>query len=84
MFEEVAAFEPIESFRRCFVRNVTAENVTLYPFALGSAKMEIASANSGVSHIGELGQHAALEYLQQLGAEVRARMVDDWIVAWPE
>ena len=34
-FDFVHAFEPIEAHRQCFERNVQAENVMLYPCALG-------------------------------------------------
>jgi FkbM family methyltransferase len=149
VFEEVIAFEPVAGFRQCFVRNVTADNVTLYPFALGRAPgraaMAIAPDNSGASHIAQgpggdavevrplddleltdvdyvkidvegfelyvlegaretllrcrpvvtleqklhsathfgIEQYAAVEYLKSLGAQVRARVIDDWILAWP-
>jgi FkbM family methyltransferase len=35
-FEFVLAFEPVEAHRECFRRNVTEQNVILYPVALGA------------------------------------------------
>ena len=36
LFETVFAFEPIETFRDCFEKNVEGENYELYPTALGN------------------------------------------------
>lgn len=149
VFEEVIAFEPVEEFRQCFIKNVTADNVSLFPFALGSSaghvQLDNPPGNSGMSHITKLctdgvemrtvdsfefemvdfvkidvegfelyvlegarqtltrcrpvvtieqkphsatnygiPQYAAAELLQSLGAVVQRRVVDDWILAWPE
>jgi FkbM family methyltransferase len=58
-FEAVHAFEPVAEFRECFARNVGAANVQLHPFALGNAacraKIEFASANTGMTRIVDVG-----------------------------
>lgn len=35
-FEKVESFEPMASSCECFIKNVTADNVTLHPYALGA------------------------------------------------
>jgi len=58
-FVQVHAFEPLADFRACFLRNVTATNVTLHGFALGRtagrAAMRVTADNSGASHIAAVG-----------------------------
>lgn len=148
-FDEVVAFEPVAEFRQYFSRNVTADNVSLYPFALGKefgrVRLGCSAGSSGTTHIQEfvedgvevrtldsfaismvdfikidvegfelyvlegaretlmrwrpvvtleqkshsvrhygIEQYAALKYLESLGAEVRTRVVDDWVLSWPE
>lgn len=55
-FEHVDAFEPMPDFRECFAKNITADNVTMHPFALGGhaghVKMVRYPGNSGHTHIG--------------------------------
>lgn len=36
-FEKVESFEPMAASRECFAKNVTADNVTLHPYALGAS-----------------------------------------------
>lgn len=36
-FQHLHAFEPVQMYRQCFSKNVSARNVTLYSCALGSA-----------------------------------------------
>jgi FkbM family methyltransferase len=148
-FGQVLAFEPVATFRECFVKNVPAANVVLHPFALGKrasrARIKPEIENSGATHIVEtsddgvevrpldslelpvvdyvkidvegfelfvlegaketllrcrpvitleqkshsarhfgVAQYAALEYLGALGAKVLQRVLDDWVVGWPE
>jgi len=64
-FAEVHAFEPMEEFRQCFVRNlVERQNVYLYPVALGdrTGRVSIAydPADSGGTHVAEDGNRAAV------------------------
>lgn len=51
-FELVHAFEPVAEHRLCFERNVRAENVQLYPRALG-AKQGAVSMKTGPSSSGD-------------------------------
>lgn len=54
-FEHVAAFEPVPEHQECFMANVLAENVVLYPTALGekedSVSMFTAETSSGDSWV---------------------------------
>ncbi len=54
-FDHVIAFEPVEEFRNCFVKNVSSKNYELHPIALGSSEsfieMNIVEGNTGHSHI---------------------------------
>lgn len=54
-FELVHAFEPVEEFRQCFIRNVAARNVVLHPCALGSTsgtvRLKVEAENSGMTHV---------------------------------
>jgi len=54
-FEVVHSFEPVAAHRECFERNVQAENVVLYPVALGdregSISMHTSTGSSGDSWI---------------------------------
>lgn len=61
LFDEVYAFEPIAEHRACFERNVTDDNVHLYPVALGDAERMVAmrtekgsSGNSMIDGFGEI------------------------------
>lgn len=58
-FRVVHAFEPMEPFRQCFVRNVEAKNVLLYPIALGAASGRVSMAydpkDSGGTHVRAAG-----------------------------
>lgn len=54
-FEKVEAFEPVEEFRRCFVRNCRGLNVTLHEEALGeahgSANLKYDPSNTGATKL---------------------------------
>jgi FkbM family methyltransferase len=54
-FEQVIAFEPVNDFRECLKKNVTASNLDILTVALGNvntrAVMNITEGNSGHSHI---------------------------------
>lgn len=54
-FKKTYAFEPIDIFRECFLKNVKSENVELFPFAIGednkSISLNIDLKNSGATHI---------------------------------
>jgi len=54
-FQHVHAFEPVDDFRACLQQNVTYENFTLHPCALGAAitqvDMIITEHNTGHSHV---------------------------------
>jgi FkbM family methyltransferase len=54
-FQMVHAFEPMEPFRQCFVRNVDVPNVLLYPCPLGASPakvhMRYDPADSGGTHV---------------------------------
>ena len=54
-FGRVIAFEPVELFRQCLQRNVTAENLEIRPIALGDndtrGTMIITEDNAGHSHL---------------------------------
>jgi FkbM family methyltransferase len=148
-FRQVHAFEPVDAFRECFARNVTASNVVLHAFALGNHEgkvtLDVRSENSGMTCVSESGQfsatmktldgmefdevdyikidvegfelfvlegahetllrcrpvvtleqkshgarnpgveqYSALKYLRSLGAVPLARVIDDWILGWPQ
>ena len=61
-FSQVIAFEPVAEFRECMAKNVTAENLTISPVALGAecsqVNMIITEGNSGHTHVdaASLGQ----------------------------
>lgn len=59
-FGHVTALEPVEAHRDCFAMNVTAENVTLLPYAAGEAEgittISAVPDNSGNSHVGFDGE----------------------------
>lgn len=54
-FATVLAFEPVDMFRACLVRNVPASNLKIMDFALGNenttANMIITEGNTGHTHI---------------------------------
>ena len=54
-FERVIAFEPVSLFRDCLIKNVTADNFCIEPFALGDvntrANMIITQDNMGHTHV---------------------------------
>jgi FkbM family methyltransferase len=54
-FSQVVAFEPVEDFRQCLVRNVSADNLQIKPMALGAENtmidMIITHNNTGHSHV---------------------------------
>jgi len=54
-FEHVIAFEPVEDFRQCLIKNVVSEKLEVRSVALGNentrAVMNITEGNSGHSHI---------------------------------
>jgi len=54
-FEQVIAFEPVEMFRECLHRNVTASNLTVQSIALGDqdgmVNMIITEGNTGHTHV---------------------------------
>ena len=56
-FKKTYAFEPIDIFRRCFIKNITSENVELMPFAIGEINklisLNVDYKNSGATHISE-------------------------------
>ena len=57
-FGHVHCFEPVAEHRECFVKNITADNFTLYPVALGESdgmvKMAIDPENTGGTHIDQV------------------------------
>lgn len=54
-FKTVIAFEPVAEHRDCFVKNVTKDNYTLHPFALGEkeavVKMKTTAHSTGGTHV---------------------------------
>lgn len=56
-FQRVVAFEPVEDFRNCLLKNVTADNLELRACALGTEDtmidMIITKENTGHSHVNE-------------------------------
>ena len=54
-FDQVHAVEPVEIFRDCLIKNVTAPNLKIYDCALGaensSIDMIITSGNTGHTHV---------------------------------
>lgn len=54
-FESVMAFEPVEQFRACLEKNVTANNILVMPCALGEEEthiqMIVTEGNTGHSHV---------------------------------
>ena len=54
-FEQVQAFEPVEIFRECLIKNVSAANFSVSDLALGDqdtqATMIITAGNTGHSHL---------------------------------
>lgn len=55
VFWTVHAFEPVEEHRRCFLENVPAKNVFIYPCALGEREgrvgIMVPPGSSGGSHV---------------------------------
>ncbi len=75
-FVHVHAFEPVEAHRACFVRNVSAPNVTLHECALGATEGTVAiktaptsSGDSWVSGIGSIPMHT-LDSFQLLDVDL--------------
>jgi FkbM family methyltransferase len=54
-FNQVIAFEPVESFRQCLAQNVQNHNLTVMPIALGdinsTINMIITPENTGHTHV---------------------------------
>ena len=54
-FDRVIAFEPVEKFRECLVKNVPNQNLLIQPFALGeqetTIEMIVTPENTGHSHV---------------------------------
>lgn len=54
-FGHVFAFEPVAEHRDCYVKNMTKDNYTLYPYALGenegSVKMQEEEHSTGGTHV---------------------------------
>lgn len=54
-FDSVQAFEPVEEFRQCFLKNVSNKNFVLHECALGETEtfinMIITKENTGHSHV---------------------------------
>lgn len=54
-FAQVIAVEPVVQFRTCLLKNVVANNLTVYPFALGdidsTINMIITPENTGHTHV---------------------------------
>ena len=54
-FRNVIAFEPVADFRNCLIKNVTASNIDIRPYALGSVNttidMIVTEGNTGHSHV---------------------------------
>jgi FkbM family methyltransferase len=54
-FSSVLAFEPVEMFRECLIKNVPARNLQIMDYALGNenttANMIITEGNTGHTHI---------------------------------
>ena len=46
LFDRVEAFEPVDVHQDCFMRNVTASNVTLHAMALGEADSRVAMSTA--------------------------------------
>ncbi|MHA2069722.1 MAG: FkbM family methyltransferase [Candidatus Thorarchaeota archaeon] len=51
-FDFVEAFEPVELHRECFRRNITAENIKLYPFACGDKPDRVSLGTPREGHSG--------------------------------
>ena len=49
-FEEVEVFEPTERHRQCFIKNIKAENVNLYPFACGDEPGRVSMGTPDEEH----------------------------------
>ncbi len=66
-FRVIHAFEPVQAFRACYDRNVTANgaHVLLYPCALGAqrgqARMRVNPADTGGTHIAEVSDEGDVE-----------------------
>ena len=54
-FKKVIAFEPVADFRNCLIKNATASNIDIRPYALGSTdttiNMIVTEGNTGHSHV---------------------------------
>jgi FkbM family methyltransferase len=59
-FRELHAFEPVDSFRACWSRNVVAQHAYLYPAALGDEEgavvMSINAADTGGTHVASMAK----------------------------
>lgn len=60
-FEQVHCFEPVADHRECFAKNVTADNITMHPIALGAAPGMVSmwtedgsSGNTQISGAGDI------------------------------
>jgi FkbM family methyltransferase len=69
-FKKVYAFEPVETFRQCFKKNIPHENVELLPFALGNqnsfVSMNVDLENTGATRISNKIDEANLVELKKL------------------
>ena len=58
-FKHVYAFEPIPDVRECYVKNITKDNYTLYPYGVGSEEKTIKvlydPEETGNTHASEKG-----------------------------
>lgn len=54
-FAQVIAFEPVRDFRDCLIKNVSADNIDIRPYALGpkdtTIDMIVTNGNTGHSHV---------------------------------
>lgn len=67
-FLHVIAFEPLSAHRDCFLQNVTAENVELYPWAVGAQQgkvfVDMPFDNTGHSQVSEAGKGEQVDMIQ--------------------
>lgn len=68
-FAQVDAFEPVQTHRECFVRNVIHPNVRLHAAALGNEHgtvlLKVPDGSSGGTHVSDQGEEAPLHVLDE-------------------